>query len=94
MRPGLPLPSNVAEGGASGSGASGGGGAAEEPLLGGGGGGDVSGGGRGVLTWRRYYHSMLAGVYTALFRSKLPRRKAGAGGPGAAPVEHDFVFVR
>lgn len=47
-----------------------------------------------ALTWRRYFHSQLAAVYSGLFTMKVPRVAAGAGGPTAAPVEHDFVFTR
>lgn len=45
-----------------------------------------------VLTWRRYFATQLAAVYSSLFRQKAPRMAAGCG--NAAPVEHDFVYVR
>jgi hypothetical protein len=46
-----------------------------------------------VLTWRRFFHTQMAAVYSGLFRSKVPQ-VAVAPQQGAAPVEHDFVFVR
>jgi hypothetical protein len=42
---------------------------------------------QGVLTWRRYFHTQLAAVCSALFQVKVPRAAAGC-------VEHDFVFIR
>lgn len=46
-----------------------------------------------VLTWRRYFHTQMAAVYSSLFRVKVPR-VAAARDPAGAAVEHDFVFVR
>jgi hypothetical protein len=46
-----------------------------------------------VLTWRRYFHTQMAAVYSALFRVKMPRVAAARDKAGAA-VQHDFVFVR
>lgn len=46
-----------------------------------------------VLTWRRYFHTQMAAVYSALFRVKVPRVAAARDKAGAA-VEHDFEFVR
>lgn len=44
------------------------------------------------LTWQRYFHSQLAGVYSQLFHMKVPQTAQARS--GAATVEHDFVFVR
>lgn len=49
--------------------------------------------GEPVLTWRRYFHTQMAAVYSMLFRKKVPQ-KAAARSPGGAAVEHDFAFVR
>jgi hypothetical protein len=46
-----------------------------------------------VLTWRRYFHTQMAAVYSLLFRKKVPQKAAGCS-PGGADVEHDFAFVR
>lgn len=45
-----------------------------------------------VLTWRRFFHTQMAAVYSGLFRMKVPR--VAAAPRGAAPVEHDFASVR
>ncbi|KAF8071189.1 fatty acyl-CoA reductase [Scenedesmus sp. PABB004] len=55
-------------------------------------GGDGGHGARGVLTWRRYFHSQLAAVFSSLFRVSLPR--SAPGWRGGAAVEHDFAYVR
>eukprot|EP00775_Hariotina_reticulata_P013020 gene13020-13149_t len=44
------------------------------------------------LTWRRYFHSQLAAVYSLLFRAKVPQVSPGVG-LRAPLVEHDFVFL-
>lgn len=44
-----------------------------------------------VLTWRRYYHSQLAAVYSMLYRTSVPKLAHTAAG---TPVEHDFAFVK
>jgi hypothetical protein len=49
--------------------------------------------GQQVLTWRRYFHTQMAAVYSLLFRKKVLQKAAGCS-PGGADVEHDFVFVR
>lgn len=43
------------------------------------------------LTWRRYYHTQLAAVYSRLFRLCVPQC---AQGPGGQVLQHDFCFVR
>lgn len=45
----------------------------------------------GVLTWRRYYHSQLAAVYSMLFRVSTPQIAYAAKG---AVIEHDFRFLQ
>jgi hypothetical protein len=49
--------------------------------------------GQQVLTWRRYFHTQMAAVYSALFRVKVPQVAAARDKAGAA-VEHDFGFIR
>jgi hypothetical protein len=44
-----------------------------------------------VLSWRRYFHTQFAGVYSTLFRSKVPEVARSSTG---AAVEHDYVYVR
>jgi hypothetical protein len=45
------------------------------------------------LTWRRYFHSQLAAVYSLLFRTKVPLTAPGGSPAGAPPVQHDFVYI-
>jgi hypothetical protein len=45
-----------------------------------------------VMSWRRYFHTQFAGVYSTLFCSKV-QQVAWSSATGAA-VEHDFQFVR
>lgn len=45
-----------------------------------------------VLTWRRYFHTQMAAVYSALYRMRVPRLATGSDPAGA--IEHDFIFMR
>ncbi|WIA32225.1 hypothetical protein OEZ86_003073 [Tetradesmus obliquus] len=87
MRPGTPLPSTAAAAAAAGVSSSSR--SESDALL------DCPGGEQQpqpqVLSWRRYFHTQFAGVYSTLFRSKVPQLARRSNG---AAVEHDFVFVR
>lgn len=59
----------------------------------------------GDITWRRYVHTQMAGVYRMLYGVEVPRRKLPAAAATAAAttgsdpaqdeyIEHDFVRVR
>lgn len=78
MRPGMPLPRAAV------SSSSSGGGQREEGRE------QQQQRGRQSLTWRRYFHTQMAAVYSLLFRMKVPQKAAGRH----AAVEHDFVFTR
>jgi hypothetical protein len=84
MRPGMPLPPIAAAAAGDSSCCEG------DALLGGQGGG-LQQQQQQVLTWRRYFHTQFAGVYSMLFRSEVPQVAHSSSG---AAVEHDFVFVR
>jgi hypothetical protein len=89
MRPGMRLPANAAAAAAAAGGSSC---SESDPLLGSQGGGlQQQQQQQQVLTWRRYFHTQFAGVYSMLFRSKVPQVARSSSG---AAVEHDFVFVR
>lgn len=44
------------------------------------------GGEQGMLTMRRYFHTMLAAVLSKLYRMRVPQHSGG--------VDHDFAFVK